>query len=67
MKVFDELEVYHGGTDVIVFPRVDVGRADLDFGPGFYITDIYSQAKDWADIVSVRRNTAPCVNVYRLR
>ena len=67
MKIFDILEVYHGGTDVVDTPRVDVGRLDLDFGPGFYVTDIYSQAKDWASIVGDRRDGLPCINVYRLR
>lgn len=67
MKPFDVLEVYHGGTDIIKSPRVDVGRVGLDFGQGFYVTDLYSQAKDWASVISSRRGVDPCVNVYHLR
>lgn len=40
--------VYHGATQEIVFPLVHVGRANLDFGKGFYVTDIRKQAMTWA-------------------
>lgn len=42
--------VYHGGTQVIEKPRADIGRRNLDFGLGFYITDIRQQACDWAKL-----------------
>ena len=32
--------VYHGGTDIIENPICKLGRDNLDFGKGFYITDI---------------------------
>ena len=32
--------VYHGGIEVIPNPLVNVGREHLDFGKGFYVTDI---------------------------
>lgn len=35
--------VYHGGTDKIMHPQSDAGRANLDFGLGFYVTDMLSQ------------------------
>ena len=43
-----------------------VGRKNLDFGPGFYLTMIESQAKDWAIVISSRkgRETKAVVNVY---
>lgn len=41
--------VYHGGTQRIEHPLVHLGRAGLDFGLGFYLTDICQQAEDWAD------------------
>ena len=44
--------VYHGGIEVIPNPLVNVGRENLDFGKGFYVTDIRSQAKTWAEIKS---------------
>ena len=44
--------VYHGSIVEIVSPMVDVGRENLDFGKGFYVTDIRAQAKTWAGIKS---------------
>lgn len=40
--------LYHGSTLRIEAPRVDVGRRNLDFGPGFYLTDFREQAERWA-------------------
>ncbi|MCF0186368.1 MAG: DUF3990 domain-containing protein [Bacteroidaceae bacterium] len=59
------LIVYHGGTDVITSPLADAGRDYLDFGKGFYITDIRGQAEDWARKVADRRNTIPLVNIKK--
>ena len=58
--------VYHGGTETIAKPKVDAGRDNLDFGKGFYVTDIRSQAADWAGRMADRRHTAPLLNVYEL-
>ena len=44
--------VYHGGITEITLPVVNVGRDNLDFGKGFYVTEIKSQAKTWAEIKS---------------
>ena len=33
--MYDILTVFHGGTDEIKTPLVDVGRPNLDFGLGF--------------------------------
>ena len=43
-------KVYHGATQEITTPLVHVGRENLDFGKGFYVTDIRSQAKTWATV-----------------
>lgn len=43
-------KVYHGAAQKITSPLVHVGRDNLDFGKGFYVTDIKSQAKTWAII-----------------
>lgn len=45
-------KVYHGSTEEIANPLVHVGRENLDFGKGFYVTDIRKQAKTWADVKS---------------
>ena len=58
--------VYHGGTDVIISPQYDAGRDHLDFGKGFYVTDIRQQAVDWAGRMADRRKLPPLLNVYEL-
>jgi len=58
--------VYHGGTESITLPRTDAGRKNLDFGQGFYLTDMRSQAVDWAKHVSDRRKQPAVLNVYSL-
>lgn len=58
--------VYHGGTDKIEHPLSDAGRANLDFGLGFYVTDVLSQASEWAKKVSDYRHQIPIVNRYTL-
>lgn len=44
--------VYHGGIEEITEPIVNIGRDNLDFGKGFYVTDLKKQAKTWAEIKS---------------
>ena len=44
--------LYHGGLDEIRLPLVNAGRENLDFGKGFYLTDIRRQARTWAEIKS---------------
>lgn len=61
-----KIKVYHGGTEAISSPRADAGRRNLDFGQGFYITDLCQQASDWAKHVSDRRQIPAVLNVYTL-
>ena len=42
------ITLYHGSTCPIIHPLAHVGRSDLDFGKGFYMTSLHSQAKRWA-------------------
>ena len=42
--------VFHGSLEEITAPLVNVGRDNLDFGKGFYVTDIRRQARTWAEI-----------------
>lgn len=58
--------VYHGGTDKIERPICKLGRPYLDFGEGFYLTDIRQQAASWATITAGRRNRIPMINRYRM-
>lgn len=62
----DKIEVYHAGTDPIEKPDCSHGRVDLDFGQGFYVTDIYDQAYNFAMAKSRERRCPPLINVYLL-
>ena len=42
------------------------GRPNLDFGQGFYVTDIRTQAVGWATRVARNRKETPILNRYRL-
>ena len=50
-----EIIVYHGGTEKVEFPICKFGRRNLDFGQGFYVTDLRKQAVEWATQVADRR------------
>jgi hypothetical protein len=60
------LVVFHGGTDVIEKPLCKVGRKNLDFGQGFYVTNMRSQAVSWAQNIALKRGEKPVLNVYNL-
>ncbi len=58
--------VYHGATQIVEHPLCKLGRPNLDFGQGFYVTDMKEQAVRWAETVALRRGEKPLLNVYRL-
>ena len=45
--------VYHGSTLCVENPLVGVCLDNLDFGKGFYLTDICEQAISWAKRVAI--------------
>lgn len=57
-------EVYHGSITIVKSPLCYVGRDDLDFGKGFYLTDIYEQAQRWAIRQKEEKEGTPIVNIY---
>ena len=74
------ITLYHGSFVSVPSPITGVGRRELDFGPGFYVTSIREQAERWARRVCVIRaadtpllstyefdETALPANVHRLR
>lgn len=61
-----EFFVYHGGTEQIENPICKFGRKSLDFGQGFYVTDILEQAITWGENIALARNKALIVNRYKL-
>ena len=62
-----ELIVYHGGTEKVEFPICKFCRRNLDFGQGFYLTNIKEQAEACAAIIArwKGRNVKPVVSVFR--
>ena len=44
------ITVYHGSNEAIESPLVGIGRQNLDFGIGFYVTNMIAQAETWAGI-----------------
>lgn len=60
------MRVFHGSTIVIKQPLVAAGRKRLDFGQGFYVTDIKQQADSWAERMQRIREEDGIVNVYEL-
>lgn len=61
------MKVFHGSTAEIQYPLANIGRENLDFGKGFYVTDIYNQAERWASVMKLRRpGTIAMINIYEL-
>ena len=56
--------LYHGATMRVEHPLCDFGRADLDFGKGFYLTDLQEQAEEWAARQADSRKEPGILNVY---
>lgn len=54
-----KITVYHGGTERVDVPICRLGRENLDFGRGFYVTDIKEQAYRWAIATAKRRTPKP--------
>ena len=53
------ITLYHGSSVKVEHPLVHLGRTDLDFGQGFYLTCLREQAEAWATIICSRRKSAP--------
>ena len=60
------MEVFHGTTLIVDTPLVGVGRKNLDFGEGFYLTSIRQQAIDWAQR-PINKDKPQYLNCYELR
>lgn len=61
------LTVYHGSTYRVEQPLAGACRPNLDFGVGFYLTDLKEQASRWAlRTADIRHETNVWLNVYSL-
>ena len=65
-QAMKDVIVYHGSTETVDCPICSLGRRNLDFGQGFYVTNIREQAVNWANQVAGRKGFAPVLNRYRL-
>ena len=57
------MTLYHGGAEEIASPDLVHSRKAVDFGPGFYVTPIYDQAKRWSE-KRKRRTGSAVVSCY---
>ena len=59
------MTLYHGSSVSVPEPLTGVGRRELDFGPGFYLTNLREQAERWARRVCiVRAADTPLLSIY---
>ncbi|MBQ7711741.1 MAG: DUF3990 domain-containing protein, partial [Bacteroidales bacterium] len=60
------MTLFHGSYVQVPLPLAKAGRKKLDFGPGFYMTNIETQAQSWAIVVAGRkgRTITPVVSKY---
>ncbi|MBO7624807.1 MAG: DUF3990 domain-containing protein, partial [Bacteroidales bacterium] len=59
------MTLYHGSFISVPDPLTGVGRRELDFGPGFYVTCLREQAERWARRVCViHAVNTPTLSVY---
>lgn len=58
------LTVYHGSTYRVEQPLAGVCRPNLDFGVGFYLTDLKDQAIRWALRTADIRHEKKCMAQY---
>lgn len=59
------MKLYHGSFVSVSNPLTNVGRRELDFGVGFYITRLREQAERWARRVCVIRAVdTPLLSIY---
>lgn len=53
--------LYHGSLVEVKEPLANVGRRELDFGLGFYLTNDKTQAKSWAQTLAGRKKNAKAI------
>lgn len=57
--------VYHSSYCIVDNPNISFSREALDFGKGFYVTEIKEQAINWANKFK-RRGKIGYLNIYKL-
>ena len=59
------MKVYHGSKSIVKSPDVSFGRDNLDFGKGFYTTNLQMQAEKWVQRF-IDLGKSAYVNIYLL-
>ena len=59
----DTIKVFHTGFDIIETPDLKRGRANADFGQGFYVSSDEAFSRRWA---RYRKGQTTCINSYAL-
>lgn len=49
------MKLFHGSYMKIEYPEISKGRTKVDFGQGFYLTGIKSQAEKWSKVIANHR------------
>jgi len=62
------MRLYHGSYTAVEQPETTKGREKVDFGQGFYLTNIHSQAEKWSKVIAIRKGPKyqPVVSVFEL-
>ena len=55
------MKVYHGSTEKITSPLVNVGRRNLDFGQGFYAADLITAEEALQRLSYHKPNNQICI------
>lgn len=55
------ITLFHGSYVEVSTPLVKLGREKVDFGQGFYLTKLQSQAEAWANVIAERKKRAHAV------
>lgn len=59
------MKVFHGSISIVDKPLANAGRNHLDFGKGFYLTDLENQAVSWASR-PLNQGKRKYLNIYEL-
>ena len=60
------MTVFHGSICKVRCPDLSRSKKYIDFGPGFYVTDIRKQAERWSRRKAARFGGTPIVSLYSL-
>lgn len=62
------INLFHGSYTEVPTPLVKLGRSKVDFGQGFYLTKLQTQAEAWARVIAERKGekAKAVLSVYSL-